>query len=171
MDSKAKFAGHSVHPILIVFPLGLLATSFMFDVIYLWSRNPQWAQVSEYMIGAGIVGGVVAAIFGLWDWLAIPANTRAKEVGLWHGVGNAVVLALFAVSWYLRLPAPYLPSGFAIFLSLIGVVIACVTGWLGGELVERLGVGVHDGADLNAPNSLAATPPAGPGPKGTKRAA
>jgi hypothetical protein len=39
-------------------------------------------------------------------------------------------------------------------LSVIGVLLALVGGWLGGELVERLGVAVHQGANLNAPNSL-----------------
>ena len=42
-------------------------------------------------------------------------------------------------------------------LSFGGVALATVTGWLGGELVSRLGVGVDDGANLNAPSSLQGT--------------
>lgn len=41
-------------------------------------------------------------------------------------------------------------------MSIIGVVLALVGGWFGGELVERLGVAIHDGANLNAPNPLVA---------------
>jgi hypothetical protein len=43
-------------------------------------------------------------------------------------------------------------------LEVIGVLLALVTSWLGGELVERLRVGVDDGAHLNAPNSLSGRP-------------
>lgn len=113
--------------------------------------------VSYWMIIAGIIGGIAAAPFGLIDWLAIPKNTRAKSVGLIHGVGNVVVLLLFIGSWYLRYspPAiPYVPMTLALLLSFVGFALAGVTGWLGGELVDRLSVGVDDGANLNAPNSL-----------------
>jgi uncharacterized membrane protein len=85
MESKAKFAGHPVHPMLIVFPLGLLSTAVIFDIIYLISGPPQWTVVAYYMIGAGIIGGVAAAIFGWVDWIAIPRGTRARRLGLWHG--------------------------------------------------------------------------------------
>jgi uncharacterized membrane protein len=39
-------------------------------------------------------------------------------------------------------------------LSFMGAGLALLTGWLGGELVDRLGVGVDDGAHPNAPSSL-----------------
>ena len=102
MESRAKLFGHPVHPMLIVFPLGLLITSLVFDVIRMSSGNGTWSVVAFYRIGAGGVGGLLAAVFGLIDWLAIPRNTRAKTLGLWHGGGNVVVVALFAVSWLMR---------------------------------------------------------------------
>jgi uncharacterized membrane protein len=158
MESKVKVAGHPVHPMLIVFPLGLLATAVVFDIIYLISENSQWTLVSYYMIGAGIIGGLAAAATGWLDWFGIPNGTRAKRVGLWHGVGNVVVLGLFILSWVLRRDAPEVPPTGAIVASLAGAVLAVVTGWLGGELVNRLGVGVDDGAHLDAPSSLSELP-------------
>ncbi len=110
------------------------------------------------MIAAGVIGGLVAAVPGLIDWLAIPSGTRAKAVGLWHGGGNVVAIILFIVSWLLRADAPGEPGAIPIILSLLGVGLAGVTGWLGGELVERLGVGVDEGAHLNSPNSLSGRP-------------
>jgi uncharacterized membrane protein len=158
MESKAKFLGHPVHPMLIVFPLGLLATSLIFDLVA-WFRNaPSFFLVSFWMIAAGIMGGLISAIFGLVDWLAIPAGTRAKAIGAWHGIGNAIVLFLFAASWFMRRGTPDYSSKAAVGLSLVAVVIALVTAWLGGELVDRLGVGVDDGAHLNASNSLSHRP-------------
>lgn len=161
MKSKAKAFGHPIHPMLIVFPLGLLVTAVVFDVIYLITDNGKWADIAYYMIAAGIIGGLAAAVFGLIDWLTIPANTRAKTVGLWHGFGNVVVVALFAGSWLLRGDEPREPAALALVLSFLGAAIGAVTGWLGGELVDRLGVGVDPEANLNAPNSLSGRP-AGP---------
>jgi uncharacterized membrane protein len=158
MESKVKLFGHPIHPMLIVFPLGLLATSLIFDVIYLISNTSQWTITAFYMIGAGIVGGLLAAIFGYIDWLAIPGGTRAKNVGLLHGVGNVVVTVLFIINWLMRRDAPDAPQNTALILSFIGILLAAFTGWLGGELVDRLGVGVDKGAHLNAPNSLSGRP-------------
>jgi uncharacterized membrane protein len=154
MESKAKFLGHSVHQMLIVFPLGLLATAIIFDLIYLVTDNSTWTSVAYYMIGAGLIGGLLAAPFGYIDWRAIPANTRAKSVGLAHGAGNLVVVLLFFLSWLIRGDAPEAPTAFALVLSFAGAGLALVTAWLGGELVSRLGVGVYDDANLNASNSL-----------------
>src|SRR3982751_1419499 len=162
MESKAKFMGHPIHPMLIVFPLGLLGASLGFDVGYLKTGNPEFAIVSYWAISAGIIGGLLAAIFGVADWWAIPSNTRAKAIGLWHGVGNVAVVLLFIGSWMLRYSAPgYIPQNSAVLLSGLGVALAVITGWLGGELVDRLGVGVDEGAHLNAPNSLSGQPAAG----------
>src|SRR5438874_1872907 len=110
MESRIKLFGHPIHPMLIVFPLGLLATSFVFDLVHLLTANGYWSEIAFWMITAGIVGGLAAAIFGLLDWLAIPSDTRAKSVGLLHGAGNLVVVALFAVSWFLRRDAPRDPG-------------------------------------------------------------
>ena len=150
--------GHPIHPMLIPFPLGLLATSLAFDIIHRLTGNEPWAEVAYWMIVAGIIGGLAAAPFGWIDWFAIPDGTRAKSIGLWHGVGNVVVLVLFAASWFLRRDAPDAPGILPFVLALVGVALAVVTGWLGGELVDRLGVGVDRGADLNSPSALSGRP-------------
>jgi uncharacterized membrane protein len=154
MESKAKLFGHPIHQMLIVFPLGLLATSVIFDIIYLASGNGYWAGISYWLIAAGLIGGLLAAVFGLIDWLAIPAKTRAKSIGAIHGLGNLLVVGLFAASWLLRTDNPNNPQMLAIAVSFAGCLLSAVTSWLGGELVTRLGVGVDSGANLNAPNSI-----------------
>ena len=160
MESRVKLAGHPVHQMLIVFPLGLLATAVVFDVIFLVTNNPLWTQAAYFMIGAGVITGLAAAVPGVVDWLAIPRGTRAKRIGLIHGVGNVVVVSLFAVSWYLRRDQPAAPPTQAVVAGLFGAALAIVTGWLGGELVNRLGVGVDQGAHLDAPSSLSGAPAA-----------
>jgi uncharacterized membrane protein len=85
------------------------------------------ATVAYWMIAAGIVGGLAAAPFGWIDWFAIPDNTRAKSVGFWHGVGNVIVLLLFAASWFLRHDLPDQPDLLAFVLSFGGAGLALVT--------------------------------------------
>jgi uncharacterized membrane protein len=154
MESRAKLFGHPIHPMLIPFPLGLLTTSVVFDVIYLLTGDEKWSGISFWMIAAGVIGGLAAAVFGLIDWLAIPSGTRAKAVGMWHGTTNVVVVTLFVVNWLLRADAPGNPGTVAFVLSFVAVGLASLGGFLGGELVVRLGVGVAEGAHLNAPSSL-----------------
>ena len=158
MKAKARLLGHPIHPMLIVFPLGLLTVAAIFDIIYLSTHNAQWADVSYWMIASGIIGGLIAAVFGVADWLGIPEGTRAKYIGLIHGLSNVVVVVLFIVSWFMRRPNPTAPDMLAIILGWIGILIALFAGWLGGELVYRLNVGVEHGANLDAPNSLSGRP-------------
>jgi uncharacterized membrane protein len=163
MESRAKALGHPIHQMLIPFPFGLLATAVIFDIVYVFVADPAtrgtFSLVAFWMIISGLIGGLAAAPFGLIDYLAIPAGTRAKSVGLMHGVGNLFVMILFAVSLWMRYDSPAVagtrePTTLALVLSVVAFLLAGVTGWLGGELVDRLGVGVDDGAHLNAPNSL-----------------
>jgi uncharacterized membrane protein len=128
-------------------------------VIYLAGDDNRMAMVAHWMILAGIIGGLIAAPFGWIDWLAIPNGTRAKAIGLWHGVGNVVVLLLFVASWCVRAAVFELPLPVAFALSFLGAGLALLTGWLGGELVDRLSIGVDDNAHPNAPSSLSRRTP------------
>jgi uncharacterized membrane protein len=154
MDSKAKLLGHPIHQMLIVFPLGLLATAVLFDVVHLATGAERWAEMAYWLIAVGVGSGLVAAVFGLIDWLAVPPGTRARRIGLQHALGNAGVLALFGASWALRADAPGDPAFAEMVPSFVGAGLSLVSAWLGGELVDRLGVGVDDGAHLDAPSSL-----------------
>jgi uncharacterized membrane protein len=161
MRAKARLLGHPIHPMLIVFPLGLLTVAAIFDLIYISTHNGHLADLSYWMIASGIIGGLIAAVFGLIDWLGIPEGTRAKYIGLIHGLSNVVVVILFIVSWFMRRPNPAAPGMTAMMLGWIGIVIALFASWLGGELVYRLNVGVDRGANLDAPNSLSGRPAIG----------
>jgi len=159
MESRTKILGHPIHPMLIVFPLGLLVSAVVFDIIYLITGNAIFPTISFYNIAFGIIGGLIAALFGFIDWLALPGGTRAKSIGAYHGLGNVLIVVLFAVSWLIRNANPgHLPSTLAVVLSFAGILLGLVTAWLGGELVDRLGVGVDPGANLNAPSSLSGVP-------------
>jgi uncharacterized membrane protein len=169
MRSRAEAMGHAIHPMLIVFPLGLLSTAVVFDVLYLITNRTGFQIAAAYAIAAGLIGGVVAAVFGLVDWMGIPPGTRAKRIGRIHAGTNLVAMLLFAVSWLLRARADnWDPSASALVASFAGLVVASIGGWLGGELVERLGVGVDPEADVNTPSSLSHGSTGGRSPLATR---
>lgn len=147
MRSSARLLGHPIHPMLIVFPLGLLG-----------AQRGRWSEIAFWMIGAGVIGGLLAAVFGIIDWLAIPSRTRAKSVGLVHGGTMVVAVVCYALSWVLRRGHSDDPGAASLAFSVLGLVVALVGGWFGGELVDRLSVGVDEGAHLDAPNSLSGRP-------------
>jgi uncharacterized membrane protein len=161
MESRVKILGHPIHPMLIVLPLGLLIMAVVFDILQLITGNTTFSVVAYWNIVGGLITGLLAAVFGFLDWLAIPAKTRAKSIGAFHGGGNVIVVLLFAASWWLRRDnTDYVPDMFAFILGLLGLGLGGLTAWLGGELVYRLRIGVDDGANLNAPNSLSGKPAA-----------
>jgi uncharacterized membrane protein len=127
----------------------------VFDLVYVFTDYQALAIVSFWNIAVGSGLALLAALFGVLDWTAIPRRTRAKRIGTVHGLGNVIMVAFFVGALLVRMGEPrLLPTTVAIVLELAGLALAMLTGWLGGELVSRLGVGVSDGANLNAPSSL-----------------
>ena len=160
MESRAKLFGHPIHPMLVVLPLGLFIGAVVFDAIYLWGGSATLATVGYWNIAGGIVGGLLAAVFGLIDWLAIPAGTRAKAIGILHALSNVTAILGFAVVFWFRYTNGDLRPTTGLFtIEVVALLFGAVGGWLGGELVDRLGVGVDSGANLNAPNSLSGRRP------------
>jgi uncharacterized membrane protein len=153
--AKLRVAGHALHPMLIVFPLGLLATSLAWDLAFLASGNPMWGQLAFWTIVAGVIGALLAAVPGFVDWMGIADRTRAKRVGVYHMAVNLTVVLLFVISAAARYTRGYgTPTLSMMVIGWIGIALAIVGGWLGGELVERLGVGVYSDANPDAPSSL-----------------
>ncbi|HLK49470.1 MAG TPA: DUF2231 domain-containing protein [Bryobacteraceae bacterium] len=154
MGKTVKFLGHPVHQQLIAFPVGLLLTAAIFDIIFAITNDSRWTETAFYLIGAGVLGGLAAAVFGLLDWLGVPSETRAKRIGAIHGLANVLVVLLFIASFFLRWPNPAAVPSLGYIFSYVGAALILFTGWLGGELVDRLGIGVDTGAHVNAPSSL-----------------
>jgi uncharacterized membrane protein len=150
MASKASILGHPIHPMIIPFPFALWTFSLVADVIYIWFDKNQWGVVAFYTLAAGLLGGVVAAIPGMIDWLAIKDREVAR-IANWHARLNIVALIIFGVDFYLRWrnKGQIYQEGISLpfILSLLGVILISISGWLGGDLSYKHGVGVapqHD---------------------------
>jgi uncharacterized membrane protein len=150
MASKASIGGHPVHPMLVAFPIGLWTTSFVVDVIFYFCRNTSLMLISKGLLAAGIIGGLAAAVPGIIDWLAIK-SPKVKSIADWHARLNIIAIIVFAISLYFRtrMGAHWVNYHLRIpvLVSLLGVVLIGISGWLGGAMAFEHGVGVapqHD---------------------------
>jgi uncharacterized membrane protein len=134
--------GHPIHPMLVPFPIAFFIGAFLSDLAYLKLANPFWAEASAWLIGAGIVGALLAAIAGFTDFIGEP-RIRALSDAWLHMGGNLLVVLIEAANLWLRCgaPAAALPSP-GVYLSGAAFLLLGFTGWKGGELVFRRGVGV-----------------------------
>ena len=140
MSSRASIAGHPIHPMLVPVPIGLFVFSLVCDLAFLWgSGNAAWSTVALYTLGGGIVGALLAAVFGLVDLMSL-APSPAKRIGIWHMVINLTLVALFAASFWLRIEGAV--SRLPLMLSMVGVALLAISGWLGGHMVYVHGVAV-----------------------------
>ncbi|NLU79770.1 DUF2231 domain-containing protein [Micromonospora sp. HNM0581] len=155
MESRLKILGHPVHPMLVMFPFALLVTAVLFDIVDTVGGPDFLGEVAYWNLTVGLIGGLLAAAAGTFDLLAIPSGTRAKRVALTHAAANVAVILLFAAVWAVRLNADSRGAGGALVaIEVVALGILGVGGWLGGELVDRLGVGVDRDAGLDASSSL-----------------
>jgi len=135
---------------IIPFPLALWVFSLVADIIYLWRGNPVWKDwIAFYSLLAGTIGAIVAAVPGLIDWLSLTDKAIFK-IANWHARLNVIALIVFAGSCYLRTTSgARLVSGsytIPVVLSILGVLLITVSGWLGGEMVFKHGVAVSSSA-------------------------
>ena len=151
MKTPASVGGHPIHPMLIPFPFALWTFSLIADVIYYFvDRNLVWETVAFYTLAGGIAGAALAAVPGIIDYFSIKDRKVSKIAG-WHARLNVLALLIFAGSFYLRtangsqmvnrsLTIPVL-------LSVLGVILISISGWLGGEMVYKHHVGVETQPD------------------------
>lgn len=144
MQGKATIGGHPIHPMLIPFPIAFFVGALISDIISHWGDPVFWPRMSVVLIGLGILGALVAALFGFIDFATAPLSEGAKKTATTHMALNLVVVAIFAVAFYVRLGDATSVAGYA--LTVLGVVILAVAGYLGGKLVFEGGVGMKDSA-------------------------
>lgn len=140
--------GHPYHPILVTVPIGAWVASLVFDISSRLVDSPTFlVQGSTWLIGIGLVGAVAAALFGFMDLLAVATGTRAFRTGLTHMALNLLVTAGYVANLVWRSSGPPPTGGVAagpLLLSLVGLAVLGVSGFLGGKLAYRYGVRVAD---------------------------
>lgn len=151
MSSPASIMGHPIHPMLIPFPIALWVFSLVADVIYLSGGDAAWRDwIAFYALAGGSLGAVAAAVFGIIDWLSIK-DRAVKRTADWHARLNVIALLIFAASFYLRTTGGSDWTGgsltIPVSLSVVGVLLITISGYLGGELVYKHAVAVNPQSD------------------------
>ena len=140
--STASIGGHPIHPMLIPFPIASLVGALLTDIAYLRSGADMWASASAWLIGAGIVSALLAAVFGFIDFVG-DGRIRALKVAWYHLIGNLLVVLLSVANFVVHLrEGDEAVAGAGIILSAIVVLLLLFTGWMGGHMVYRHGVAV-----------------------------
>jgi uncharacterized membrane protein len=145
--STAKIATHPIHPMLIPFPIVCFVLTFVADIVYTRNHDPAWATASYWLLGIGLVMGALAAVTGLTDYLG---DERIRRLGdaLKHMLANVTAVVLELVNLLLRLRNDDFISSSGVYISGVVVLILLYSGWKGGDLVYRHGIGVHDTSNL-----------------------
>jgi uncharacterized membrane protein len=142
-QSTAKIGGHPIHPMLIPFPIVCFIGVLVTDIVFLNNHDPGWATASRYLLGVGIVMAALAAVAGLTDFMG---DDRIRGLGdaLKHMLANVTAVVLEIVNFVVRLNSDEAIAKIGIILSVVVVVILIYSGWKGGDLVFRHGIGVDD---------------------------
>ena len=141
-DLRSTFAirGHPLHPLLVPIPIAFFVGALVTDIIFISDRSNGWAVASSWLLAGGLAGAVLAAIAGFTDFFG---NARIREFrDAWlHMFANLTVVLVEGVNLILRLPDAAVAASFGVYLSAAAVLILLFSGWKGGELVFRYGVG------------------------------
>jgi len=130
-----------MHPMLITLPVGLFIFSLLCDLVAVLSAAPAtWHTVAFYTMVGGFVGALIAAMPGFADFLSI-TDERVRRIAIMHMALNLIVVTLYGVNIWLRVDGD--DSGTPLLLSLLAVALLGASGWLGGSMVYRHGVGVN----------------------------
>lgn len=140
MKSTASIKSHPIHPMLIPFPFAFLTGGWGFGVAAAVSGNEDLKTVSRYLVPAGLVAGLVAAVPGIVDYLgSVPPQSSAKERATRHALINVGSLALFALGW---LAGRKRDHTLPLAVQGVGAATLCVGSWMGGTLAYRNQIGV-----------------------------
>ena len=145
MRSRFSIRGHPLHPMLVTIPIGLLAWAFVADIVYVFSDNQTWYDISFWSGIAGIITAVVAAAPGFGDYLTMAVNSDSKFIATAHMALNLATVVLFAVAAGLQADDGALSGSTltaVVVIHGIGVGLLAVSGALGGEMVYRHHLGV-----------------------------
>jgi uncharacterized membrane protein len=143
LGSTAQIAKHPIHPMLVPFPIACFVGVLATDIAYAATAQMMWADFSTWLLVAGLIMGVLAAVAGLIDFLNNHL-IRAQMPAWPHMLGNLLVLVLSFFNALVHTRDAWtsvVPTG--LVLSAIVVLILPVTGWLGWSMVYRHGVGVN----------------------------
>lgn len=130
--------GHPLHSVLVTIPIGGWTVGLVLDLAGLFSRSARFHTAADVVTAVGLGGAGLAAVAGLADWSL--TTGKARRVGLVHALLNTAVVSFYGASMLSRVTGH---RTIGVALSVLGFGLVGASGWLGGELAFRYGVGVR----------------------------
>jgi uncharacterized membrane protein len=143
--STARIGDHPIHPMLIPFPIVCFILTFVLDVLYV-RGDTAVAGSTHWLLAIGLGFAALAAVAGLTDFLGDKRIQGADAVK--HMLANVTAVVLEVVNLILRLGNPDFIGSTGVYISGVVVLILIYSGWKGGDLVFRHGIGVRDSSNL-----------------------
>lgn len=140
LRTTAAIKGHPLHPSLVPIPIALFLAALATDIVFVVDGSDGWAVASRWLLGGGLAGALLAALAGFIDF-AGNARIRALRDAWLHLFANLAIVLIEGVNFVLRLQDPDVAGSFGIVLSAAAAMLLAFSGWKGGELVFRHGVG------------------------------
>ena len=144
--STAKIGGHPIHPMLIPFPIVCFILTLVADIFFLNTQLHPWATASRILLAIGLVMAALAAVAGLTDFLG-DERIRSSSDAVKHMLANVTAVILELINFFLRWHNDAAIAKIGVYLSVIVVLILVYSGWKGGDLVFKHGIGVSDTRD------------------------
>jgi uncharacterized membrane protein len=144
--STAQIGGHPIHPMLIPFPITTLVGAFVTDIIFLSTGDRGFATASHWLLGFGIGTALLAAVFGMIDYMG---DDRIRRLGpaIQHMIANVAAVVIAIINFVIRMDDPTDIESLGVYLSGVTVLILLYSGWQGGEMVYRHRVAVQETRD------------------------
>jgi len=124
------------------FPIGFFGAVLVSDIISIRGNPAFWPHVSLWLIAFGVVGALIAAIFGFTDYFTAPMTTAVKRTATTHMILNLTVVVLYAAAFFVRYGNPISPLGY--LLTYVGLAVLIASGWYGGHLVYVGHIGIAE---------------------------
>ncbi len=133
-----EWLGHPLHPVVVGVPIGAWVVAGWYDARSAVTGDAQDEHTADAALRVGIVGAVGAAATGLVQYIDTHGAVR-RETAV-HAALNNLALGLFVSSAVLRRRGR---RPLARRLSAAGLGVVGVSGFLGGDIAYRHGVGVR----------------------------
>ena len=140
-DLSTLSALRGIHPIvriLAAFPVACFTCALFTDLAYAQTANIMWADFSDWLLAAGMAGGVLAAVAGIVGWLA-GRRSHTPRRGWVTIVGTLLTLLIALVNNFVHSRDAWtsvVPEGLT--LSALTVLVMLVTAWLASRTNTRL---------------------------------
>lgn len=144
-----EWLGHPLHPVVVVLPIGAWSVTGWYDLRSTVTGDGTYDHAADGAVKVGVSGALIAAASGLAQYVDTRNGVRRETTV--HAALNTIALGVYLASWSARARGR---RSLGKKLAALGLGVVMVSGYLGGDISYRHGVGVRPQA-LRSPRRSA----------------